>query len=92
VFDLGAGTTEAVIHTEKDILPTESSLTLHHFHLHHGDFVRVDVSATNRAGASTSETSDGFTVDMTDPNVLQLVDGADINEDKQFTVSAWCLL
>ena len=62
-------------------------MELHHFHLHHGDFVRVEVTATNGAEASTSATSDGFTVDLTDPSMLQLVDGLDLKHDKQYSVS-----
>ena len=79
---------ESIIHSEKKIGSSVSALQLHHFHLHHGDFVRIDVSATNRAEASTVATSDGFTVDMTDPSVLQLVDGDDLNHNRQYTVSA----
>ena len=45
------------------------------------------MTATNGAEASTSATSDGFTVDLTDPSMLQLVDGDDLKHDKQYSVS-----
>ena len=75
------------LHTEKNLAPSVSSLERHHFHLHHGDFVRVDVTSTNRAETSCSVTSDGVTVDLTDPKMLQLVDGDNLQHDKEYTVS-----
>ena len=63
-----------------------NSMVRHHFHLHHGDFVRVDVTATNKADSSTSVTSNGVKIDLTEPKMSQLVDGGDLNDDLQYTV------
>ena len=83
---LGNVNEESLMHTEKTAVSV-SMLELHHFHLHHGDFVRVNVTATNKAELSSSATSDGFTVDLTKPKMLLLVDGDDPQSDLQYTVS-----
>ena len=77
---------ETLIHTEKRS-PSVNMLELHHFHLHHGDMVRVNVTATNNAELSSSASSDGFTVDLTKPKMLLLVDGDNPQHDLQYTVS-----
>ena len=63
-----------------------NSVVRHHFHLHHGDFVRVEVTATNKADSSTTVTSNGVKIDLTEPKMSQLVDGEDLNDDMQYTV------
>ena len=63
-----------------------SALLLHHFHLHHGDEVRTEVTATDGAESPVSVTSDGYTVDLTDPILDGLVDGMDPSNDHKFTV------
>ncbi|KAI0241220.1 hypothetical protein LSAT2_032838 [Lamellibrachia satsuma] len=83
----GPNSREVVLHTEKNIAPSVNSLERHHFHLHHGDFVHVDVTATNRAETNSSVTSDGVTVDLTDPKMLQLVDGDNLQHDMEYTDS-----
>ena len=83
---LGAVNEETLLHTERQS-PSVNMLELHHFHLHHGDKVRVNVTATNKAELSSSVTSDGFTVDLTKPKMLLLVDGDDPQHDLRFTVS-----
>ena len=70
-----------------DISPTVTSMALHHFHLHHGDVIRVKVTATNGAEKTTSATSNGVTVDLTEPRMTQLVDGTDVLHDVEYTVS-----
>lgn len=62
-------------------------MILQHLHLYHGDFVRVKVTATNGALVEASATSDGFTVDLTEPRMMRLVDGANIAHDLEYTVS-----
>ena len=59
----------------------------HHFHLHHGDFVRVEVTATNKAESSTPATSNGVKIDLTEPKMSKLVDGGDVKDDLQYMVS-----
>ena len=61
-------------------------MELHHFHLHHGDVIRVKVTATNGAEDTTSATSNGVTVDLTEPRMTQLVDGTDVLHDVEYTV------
>ena len=77
---------ETLIHTERRS-PSVNMLELHHFHLHHGDMVRINVTATNNAKLSSSATSNGFTVDLTKPKMLLLVDGDNPQHDLQYTVS-----
>ena len=79
--------TEKLIHTEADIAASSTSLSLHHFHLLHGDFVQMKLTATNNAEGKTSLRSDGFTVDLTDPILQHLVDGPTLSKDMQYTVS-----
>ena len=81
-----SGGNEIVIHTEENIDPSISSMVRHHFHLHHGDFVRVDVTSTNKADSTTSVTSDGLKIDLTEPKMSELVDGRDLANDMQYTV------
>jgi len=75
-----------ILHTETNLAPSVSSLERHHFHLQHGDFIRVDVTAINRAETNCSVTSDGVTVDLTDPKMLHLVDGDNLQHDIEYTV------
>ena len=82
----GHDSKEVVIHTEENIDPSISSTVRHHFHLHHGDFVRVDVTSTNKAESSTSATSNGLTYDFTEPQMSQLVDGDDLDQELEYTV------
>ena len=76
---------ESLIHTDT-VAPDTNALELHHFHLHHGDFVRIELTATNKAELTVSGTSDGLTVDLTEPIMLRLVDGDHLSRDLQFTV------
>ena len=75
-----------MIHKEMSMAGETSALLLHHFHLHHGDEVRTEVTATDGAESAVSVTSDGYTVDLTDPILDGLVDGLDSNKDPKFTV------
>ena len=84
-FPIGADSVETVLHTE-DVLGTPAK-TLHHFHLRHGDRVTSEVNVTNQARLSTEASSDGFTVDLTDPEMRLLHDGQDENVDQQYTVA-----
>ena len=75
-----------VIHSETLDPNTYNQLELHHMHFYHGDQVQVSVTVTNGAGSSTESSSDGFTVDLTEPNVYSLVDGYGTEEDLKYTV------
>ena len=77
---------EELIHTEDDLNPEIKSLMLHHFQLRHGDQIRTIIRATNPARSSTAATSDGYTVDLTDPILDILTDGKDVSLDPVFTV------
>ena len=81
-----AGSSELLLHTEGPLPESTTTLALHHFHLHHGDEVRSEIDVTNNALLTTTSTSDGFTVDLTDPIMESLVDGLDVNDDRQYTV------
>ena len=82
----GNNSQEFVMYTNENVDASVNSMVRHHFHLHHGDFVRVEVTATNKADSSTGATSDGLKIDLTEPKMNQLVDGGDVNNDIQFTV------
>ena len=45
------------------------------------------MTAANRAETNSSVTSDGVTVDLTDPKMFQLVDGDNLQHDLEYTVS-----
>lgn len=47
-------------------------LTDHSLSFHHGDYVKVQVTAINRAGSSVTVTSDGMRVDHTPPILIKL--------------------
>jgi len=82
----GNNSQEFVMYTNENVDASVNSMVRHHFHLHHGEFVRVEVTATNRADSSTGATSDGLKIDLTEPKMSQLVDGRDLSNDIQFTV------
>ena len=75
-----------LLHTEKGISESTNASVLHHFHLKHGDIIRSEVVVTNQALLSTSSSSNKFTVDLTEPIMLDLVDGLDIKNDMKYTV------
>lgn len=77
---------ETLISTERGLATSGSSVNLTGFHLHHGDRVRVAVTAMNNVDVSTTATSDGVTVDLTDPVMISLVDGDSFDSDLQYTV------
>ena len=83
---LGADEVEELYHEENDIDTSVPNKALNHFHLHHADVVRSVITVTNGALLSTDATSDGFTVDLTDPIMDKLVDGHDVDNDARFTV------
>ena len=85
-YSSGTNSEEFVIYTKENVQPSISSMVRHHFHLHHGDFVRVDVTSINKAESTTSATSDGLKIDLTEPTMSQLVDGGDVANDMQYTV------
>ena len=84
-FPDGAST-ETLVLSERGIAPSANSVTLTGLHLHDGDRVRVAVTATNNVDASTTASSDGVTVDLTDPVMIRLVDGDRLDDDLQYTV------
>ena len=79
-------TPETLIRSERGIASPVNSANLTGFHLHDGDRIRVEVTATNNVEASSTATSDGFTVDLTDPVMIKLVDGDSLDADLQYTV------
>ncbi|KAK2165039.1 hypothetical protein NP493_1368g00012 [Ridgeia piscesae] len=87
----GSNSKESIIYATVKVDPSVNSMVRHHFHLHHGDFVRVDVTATNKAESSTSVTSNGVKIDLTEPKMSQLVDGGDLSDDMQYTDSSTSL-
>ena len=83
---LDPGSLEHNIHTEQAIDADARLLRLHHFHLHHGDQVRTDITAVNRARSRVTVSSTGYRVDLTDPLLEALVDGKDLTKDHMYTV------
>ena len=75
-----------LIHTETGISESTNTSVLHHFHLKHRDIIRSKVEVTNQALLSTSSSSNKFTVDLTEPIMMGLVDGLDLKKDMEYTV------
>ncbi|XP_077992165.1 uncharacterized protein LOC144446291 [Glandiceps talaboti] len=75
------------IHTVESLTPDISFINWHHFHLHHGDYVYVQLDAINQADNPTTTLSDGYVVDTTNPVVHFLGDGTSLGTDRQYTSS-----
>ena len=59
-----------------------------HFSFTNGDEIVVEVTAINGAGLSTSVSSDGYTIDLTAPEVTVLQDGPDSALDLEYSSSS----
>ncbi|CAH1249045.1 SELE [Branchiostoma lanceolatum] len=75
-----------VIHESESVGMT-TSFRWHHFHLHQGDQVFVNLNVTNRALGITSLMSNGFVLDLTPPELIYLRDGMDPDRDLQYSTS-----
>ncbi|XP_078660674.1 uncharacterized protein LOC144905141 [Branchiostoma floridae x Branchiostoma belcheri] len=75
-----------VIHESESVGMT-TSFRWHHFHLHQGDQVFVNLNVTNRALGVTTLQSDGFVLDLTPPVLKYLRDGLDPDKDAQYSSS-----
>ncbi|XP_070562332.1 uncharacterized protein [Ptychodera flava] len=64
-----------------------SSFNWHHFHHKQGDMVYTHIEAMNRARSSTSDSTDGFVIDVSAPIMYFLGDGLVPGENDQFTSS-----
>ncbi|XP_077996024.1 uncharacterized protein LOC144449371 [Glandiceps talaboti] len=76
-----------VIHNPQTVTPYSNSIDWHHFHLHHGDFVYVEVEGINNALSGTDISSDGYTVDLTEPTLYYLGDGNVPGQNSRYTAS-----
>nr|XP_006817933.1 PREDICTED: uncharacterized protein LOC100377080 [Saccoglossus kowalevskii] len=76
-----------LIHVVTSLTPDTDHINWHHFHLHHGDFVYVELDAVNQADNPTTTQSDGFTIDVTNPIMHFLGDGINAGVDRQYTSS-----
>ncbi|KAI8514390.1 hypothetical protein Bbelb_087140 [Branchiostoma belcheri] len=77
---------DEVIH-ESESVGLTTSFRWHHFHLHQGDQVFVNLNVTNRALGVTTLQSDGFVLDLTPPVLKYLRDGLDSDKDAQYSSS-----
>nr|XP_006817093.1 PREDICTED: uncharacterized protein LOC100376421 [Saccoglossus kowalevskii] len=76
------------IHGPESLSGATSFINWHHFHLHHGDFVYIELEAVNGALNSIVESSDGVFVDLTEPLFYYLYDSdASGNRLQQYTSS-----
>uniref|UniRef100_A0ABM0M0H6 Uncharacterized protein LOC100366953 n=1 Tax=Saccoglossus kowalevskii TaxID=10224 RepID=A0ABM0M0H6_SACKO len=82
-----ATSTIELIHGVTSLTPDTNYINWHHFHLHHGDFVYVQLDAVNKADNPTTTQSDGFTIDMTNPIMHFLGDGVNTGVDLQYSES-----
>ena len=80
----GAATANAVYSTTVDGSTNQISLT--HFSFTNGDRIFVEVEATNGAGLMASATSDGYTIDLTPPQVTYIND-AELSTDLEYQSS-----
>ncbi|XP_078578634.1 uncharacterized protein LOC144863382 [Branchiostoma floridae x Branchiostoma japonicum] len=76
-----------VIHSPEEVNSNTDHINWHHFHLHHGDTVVVQLTATNKADSHVTAESDGFMVDTTPPVLHFLGDGAAAGMNKKFSSS-----
>jgi hypothetical protein len=58
-----------------------------HLHLKHQDVVRTDLRVTNGALNQIQETTTGFLVDLTPPELIFIGDGAVLEKDMDYQVS-----
>ncbi|XP_070573717.1 uncharacterized protein [Ptychodera flava] len=75
------------IHDRESLPAATRSIKWHHFHLHHGDYVYTEIEAVNKARSPTRIYSDGYTVDLTEPNFIFLGDGNITKVDQKYTSS-----
>ncbi|XP_078620549.1 uncharacterized protein LOC144887293 isoform X2 [Branchiostoma floridae x Branchiostoma japonicum] len=75
-----------VIHNSESV-GLLSSIRWHHFHLHQGDQVFVNLNVTNRALGVTSMLSNGFVLDLTPPKLYYLRDGLNPDKDMEYSSS-----
>ncbi|XP_070574642.1 uncharacterized protein [Ptychodera flava] len=76
-----------IIHDAESVSSSSNFINWHHFHLHEGDFVYVELEAINNALGGTDVSSDGFTIDITEPILYFLGDGSTPGIDRRFTAS-----
>lgn len=81
----GSLTMDAVYSTMVDGTVTHVSLT--QFSFTNGDQIFVEVVASNGAGLTGTATSNGYTIDLTPPQVSNIVDGTDLNRDIDYQSS-----
>ncbi|XP_070573761.1 uncharacterized protein [Ptychodera flava] len=75
------------IHDKESLPAVTRSIKWHHFHLHHGDYVYTEIEAVNKARSPTRIYSDGYTVDLTEPEFIFLGDGIISKVDEKFISS-----
>ena len=75
------------IHPPESVSHDSSYIEWHHFHLHHKDYVKTNVRAINGATNHADVESNGYLVDLTQPDLLTLGDGDILGEDIAFQVN-----
>ena len=72
---------------EGEVEGGESGVTVNQLRLENGDYVLIEVTGVNGAGGYVSVNTSGVVIDLSLPELLSLVDGADANSDLQYQVS-----
>ena len=75
------------LHSPESVSQDFSYIAWHHFHLHHKDYVKTKVRAINGATNFADVESNGYLVDLTQPDLLTLGDGDILGTDIAFQVN-----
>ena len=76
------------IHPPESVSSESVCIEWHHFHLHHKDYVKTNVRAINGATNHADVESNGYLVDLTQPDLLTLGDGDILGTDINFQVNS----
>ncbi|XP_070573548.1 uncharacterized protein [Ptychodera flava] len=77
-----------VIHEAESVSSSKNFINWHHFHLHHKDYIHVELETINKALTGLTSESDGYLVDLTEPIFHFVGDGPTVDTDLQYTASA----
>ncbi|XP_070573546.1 uncharacterized protein [Ptychodera flava] len=76
-----------IIHDSESIPSSDNSINWHHFHLHHMDYVFVELQTINKALTGIKTETDGYLVDLTVPIFKFLGDGTTLGGNIKYTSS-----
>ena len=86
VFSLDVNQNSELLHAPESVGKSTSSIEWHHFHLHHNDYVYVNLQTVNGAKNHIDTESDGYRIDLTPPVLRTIGDGEILNTDIDFQV------